>query len=521
MTTSKGPIWTAPFLTPGYRFAVRRWWDEDPGLPITLGPCSNGEYDPVPASPVVRETIRRAREDCERNARRVGMSRRQFLLSVCGAATTLLALSACSDEQMRATQGRKPGGTFTIPPTASTDPDAARAVLAGNEFVFDVQGHFLEYRDVAGTAQGRDFWTGFPERGCGESDPRLCFSIDRFMEEVFLRSDTSMVVLSGLPIAPAGSPQSAELMDETRRIADALCRDHRVLLQAQALPNVGDPNAALDAMSEAKAKYPIVAWKVFTNFPDLYDGSGNAWRLDDGDPSLPQVGNRFIERAKQLGVRVITAHKGLSTTLGYTSAFASPADIGPAARAHPDVQFVAYHSGFEPNIVEGPYQQSTATLGVNRLITSMRDAGVGPNQNVYAELGTTWWSLFQQPDQAAHLLGKLLVHVGEDNVLWGTDSLFYGAPQDQLQAFRAFQITPEFQERFGYPALTDTIKRKVLGLNALRLHDVDPVTATCEFTRDELETIRRTIPTSNRSYGPTNQRELRDHIARERVAAGV
>ena len=231
-------------------------------------------------------------------------------MSVCGAATTLLALNACSDEATRATKGRKPGGTFDIPTTASTDPDAARKVLAGDEFVFDVQGHFLEYRVNPATSQGRDFWMGFPQRGCGESDQRVCFSINHFMEEVFLKSDTSMIVLSGLPIAPEGSPMSTPLMDEARRTAVALCRDQRVLMQAQALPNVGDLQAGLDAMAAAKATYPIVAWKVFTNFPDLYDGSGNAWRLDDGDPSLPQVGNAFIEQAVKLGVPIITAHKG-------------------------------------------------------------------------------------------------------------------------------------------------------------------------------------------------------------------
>ena len=368
------------------------------------------------------------------------MSRRSFLLSLCGAATTLLALNACSDEATRAAKGRKPGGRFDIPTTASTDPDAARAALAGNEFVFDVQGHFLEYRVNPATSQGSRLLDGVPATGCGEGDPRVCFSINHFMEEVFLKSDTSMIVLSGLPIAPEGSPASTALMDEARRVAEALCRDRRVLMQAQALPNVGDPHAGLDAMAAAKAKYPIVAWKVFTNFPDLYDGSGNAWRLDDGDPSLPQVGNAFIEQAVELGVPIITAHKGLSTTLGYTSPHASPADFGAAAHAHPDVSFVAYHSGFEPNVVEGPYDDAHANLGVNRLITSMHTSGIGPNENVYAELGTTWWSLMADPDQAAHLLGKLLKFVGQDNVLWGTDSLFYGAPQDQIQAFRAFQI---------------------------------------------------------------------------------
>jgi hypothetical protein len=79
---------------------------------------------------------------------------------LCGAATTLLALNACSDEATRATKRRKPGGTFEVPTTAAVDLDAARAALAGNEFVFDVQGHFLEYRDLPASREGQDFWTG-------------------------------------------------------------------------------------------------------------------------------------------------------------------------------------------------------------------------------------------------------------------------------------------------------------------------------------------------------------------------
>ncbi|MET0627892.1 MAG: amidohydrolase family protein [Acidimicrobiia bacterium] len=492
------------------------WRERDPGLPIKIGPCSNGEFDPRPLTWIERETIRRTRDLVDVHARRLGVSRRDFLVSVCGAATMLLALNGCADEATRATKGRKPGGTFAIPPTASTDPDAARGALAGPEFVFDVQGHFLEYRTEPSTRPARDFFMGFPQRDCGEADARACFSIDRFLQEVFANSDTSMIVLSGLPIAPEGSPQSAELMDEARRTADMVCGDARVLLQAQAIPNVGAAQATLDAMSAAVAEYPIKAWKVFTNYPDLYDGSGNAWRLDDGDPSLATVGSAFVEHALALGVPIITAHKGLSTTLGYTSRHSSPTDLGPAARAHPDARFVAYHSGYEADVAEGPYEDATRDLGVNRLISSMRDAGVGPNENVYAELGTTWWALLALPDEAAHVLGKLLVHVGEDNVLWGTDSVFYGSPQDQLQAFRAFQISPEFQEQFGYPALTDEIKRKVLGLNALRLHDVDPVSVPCAITRADREAAQTAGPTEFRVRGPRTMREQRAHVDAER-----
>ena len=164
-------------------------------------------------------------------------------------------------------------------------------------------------------------------------------------------------------------------------------------------------------------------------------------------------------------------HKGLSGG----SRYSSPMDIGPAARTHRDANFVVYHSGYESGTFEGPYTAATAEVGVNRLIASLERAGIGPNENVYAELGTTWWNVMRTPTQAAHVLGKLLKHVGEDNVVWGTDCLFYGSPQPQIQAFRAFRITEEFQERYGYPELTKELKAKVLGRNAARLYGIEPV----------------------------------------------
>src|SRR5947209_809217 len=134
------------------------WHDEDPGLPIKFGPCSNGEYDPEPRlTEVLRETIRRARDDCERNARRLGISRREFLLSICGAATTLLALDACTREASRArSPGLRPGGSFSIPPEAATETPAATHAIGGDEFIFDIQGHLLEY-DLNPVLNGRDF----------------------------------------------------------------------------------------------------------------------------------------------------------------------------------------------------------------------------------------------------------------------------------------------------------------------------------------------------------------------------
>ena len=80
--------------------------------------------------------------------------------------------------------------------------------------------------------------------------------------------------------------------------------------------------------------------------------------------------------------------------------------------------------------------------------------------------------------------------------------MFYGSPQPLIQALRAFEISSELQERYGYPALTKDIKEKILGRNAARLYRVDPITTRCAFTRRELERIRRELPGKNGSFGP-------------------
>ena len=136
---------------------------------------------------------------------------------------------------------------------------------------------------------------------------------------------------------------------------------------------------------------------------------------------------------------------------------------------------------------------------------ALERAGIGPNENVYAELGTTWWNLMRTPTQAAHVLGKLLATLGPDNVLWGTDTIWYGSPQSQIEAFRTFEITPELQEQFGYPALTPDVKAKILGLNAARLYGIDPTAKRQAIKADKLtllrEEYRQNPEPSNTQYG--------------------
>ena len=79
----------------------------------------------------------------------------------------------------------------------------------------------------------------------------------------------------------------------------------------------------------------------------------------------------------------------------------------------------------------------------------------------------------RDPDMAAHTIGKLVKHLGEGNVLYGSDCIWYGSPQDQIQAFRVFQISDKFQQRHGYPAMTPKLRAKIFGLNAAKVYGVD------------------------------------------------
>lgn len=448
--------------------------DADPGLPIKLAPCSNGEFAPVAPSPSLRRAVRLARATCDDAARRLGMSRRDFLRTSMASAATLLAVGACSGSD-----GEPSAGTFDLPPSSTTEPEVATSVLGGDGAVIDVQQHLLELGDT-----GSGFGGGFPQADCG--DGPACFDTEHWLDLVFARSDTTMAVLSAIPVLGDPDPLSAEVMDAARRAADELCGDGRVLVQGHAQPNVGRLDAALDAMREEAERYDLGAWKSYTHV-------GGAWRLDDA------VGEAFLALVEEIGPPIVCVHKGLG---------ANPADVGLAAAAHPDLTFVAYHSGHEVGVTEGPYTPGSPNGGVDRLLESVRTAGIRPGGNVIAELGSTWRNLMGDPDQAAHLLGKLITHLGAGNVLWGTDSIWYGSPQDQIEAFRAFEITADAQERFGYAPLTPEVKAGILAGNAARLYGIDLTAVPCDAASDA-QALRADPPTPDALLGPRTAAQAR------------
>ena len=258
----------------------------------------------------------------------------------------------------------------------------------------------------------------------------------------------------------------------------------------------------LEAMDELAEQWDICAFKTYTQ----YGPGGIGFWLSDED-----TGIAMIERARRLGVRNICVHKGLP--FGPRSIEHSRCDeIGVVAKRFPDMNFIIYHSGFVAGTPEREFAEGQNRAGIDTLIQSVLDNDIEKNSNVYAELGSTWRFLMRDPDNAAHSLGKLFKYIGEDNVLWGTDSIWYGSPQDQIQAFRTFQISDEFQEKFDYPAITPQLRRKVFGLNAavpynIRQDEIKSLTANDMIATEKLAYKEDPQP-HFLTFGPRNRREF-------------
>ena len=440
-------------------------------LPIKLDSTSNGEFMPIPLDATNRRANQLAQRSASENARRRGVDRRAFMVSACGAASTLLAFNAAN-----AASGRT-GGFFELEQVAAVDPGVALDRLGGREFVFDVQGHFVGQHGLGQTGLG---------------------GAKQFLKDIFLDSDTDMMVLSFIPSRREKELLTIQEADEVRRIIDEMEGTHRLLIHGRVNPN---QDGDLEGMDELAEKWGVSAWKCYTQWgPD-----GRGFFLHDEDTGL-----RMIEKARALGVKNICVHKGLPFgRRSYKHSLSS--DIGIVAKMFPDVNFLVYHSGFIARQSEGPYDPGRGE-GVDELIRSVEENEIPRNSNVYAELGSTWRYSMRDPDSAAHTIGKLVKYIGEKNVLYGSDCIWYGSPQDQIQAFRAFQISDKFQERYGYPKMTPELRARIFGLNATRPYGIDVDEVLKRARHDVIERRRteyRESPDPHfLTFGPKNRREF-------------
>lgn len=525
--------------------------------PIWLGNHSNGEYfhQQTPNEARMREEILKR---ADQQARYLGMDRREFLASSMGMVTSLAVINqmGCGDDGSPAKSD-----SSSSPSTSSTGPYLTPVeatceetdLLTGDEFIFDIQTHSFD------DGEWRETNAVYPTflrtiGGCRDrSDALDCMDQERYGRLMFAESDTTVAVITSWPAATCdaarelfgrsakacGLPLSNDGMRKLRDWVNERAASQRVVNQVQIMPNDNLP-LQIEIMQAAMEDpaWRAVSWKCYPAWrSDSYpspEGHARGYFLSD------PIGRKFIEAGLALKVPNFAVHKGLPIP-GFDVEHNYPSDIGVVAHDYPEANFIVYHSGIGSgnafSVLTSFNGSATETVpfdpadpmpkGSNALIKSLVDNGIGTGSNVYAELGSAWSNVMTNGVAAQHLIGKLLKYVGEDNVVWGTDCILSGSPQAQIEAFRAFSITPEFQDKFGYPALTPEIKRKIFGLNAAKVFRVDPQLRRCKVQTDSFAQLRQNLDsevggrrwTAQPPLGPMDRRSFFE-LARKQIAQG-
>jgi len=142
------------------------------------------------------------------------------------------------------------------------------------------------------------------------------------------------------------------------------------------------------------------------------------------------------------------------------------------------MNFVIYHSALRaflelPDKAWAEFEQTGRIQWATDLAEIPQKFGV---TNVYAEIGTSFAnSAVAHPKFCAALVGTLIKGMGVDHVMWGTDSIWYGSPQWQIEALRRLEIPEDMQKKYGFAPLGDAnsaTKQLIFGGNATKFYKI-------------------------------------------------
>jgi predicted TIM-barrel fold metal-dependent hydrolase len=471
--------------------------------PVPTQVVSNGEYNPPPQTERQREVEARIKDLADRIAPRLGLDRRRFLRTGCGMAAAFLAMNGVH------------GPLFEVSEAEAAEPDraAARAGALAGQFVFDDQLHFV--RDdfqAEGLLDLRRYaaqhWV--PEVFKGSAMTLQSFKFENFIKEVYLDSDTKIGLLSGAPFDDdSWLFLNNDQIARAREIVNRIAGTRRLLGHAVVTPR---REGWLEEVDRCIAEVRPDSWKLYTIGDPLNPATSRfPYRLDDEALMYP-----FYERAVRSGITTVCVHKGLmprdyETSVPNAWRFATVEDLPKAAKDWPGIRFVIYHAALrmflespDPELAE--FERTGQIRWVSDLAAIPARHGVS---NVYADLGTTFATCaVSSPRFAAAVLGTLVKGLGRDHVMWGTDAVWYGSPQWQIEAFRRLEIPADMQERHGFAPLgpaDGAVKSAILGLNAARMYGINlraeaPAIGQDRFALARAATLHEPLR-SNLAYG--------------------
>jgi uncharacterized protein len=544
--------------------------------PVPTRMISNGEYMPFPQTEKQKHVEFRVKELADSAAKKLGITRRQFLESTGGLAASFLAMNevfgktffTVSQDEMfeRAAyaENAPPNNLFVfddqthIVRSSTNSPQGLRALAQGPGSVSTGAGFTANPNNgrggnPAGVDELGNAWTPWNPAQLGPDFPPNPgppttvlgeFHLGQYINRMYLESQTSVSIISNANIAlftppGGGTPGPANNIHDSL-VSEILtgwqtgqCRDYinqlagttRALAHGQIYPGPG--NLADPLFGD------YVQWQIENMQPDSWKGYNVAfaasafpgatfarWRLDDeliAYPTYEVIARNKDQLKKHPGFFNICIHKGLSANGTQPGGpnnlpdFGNPDDLVKVATDWPQFNWIMYHSCIRPSFwvlqafqdienlagsmsptlltdSEGHsvpnirWSTEFAQIAAGKYVAGAEPTSMSPSSfrrlpNLYAELGTTMASMIVTfPTVWAHLIGQLLYYMGPNNIVFGSDSLWYGGPQWQIEALWRSTIPDDIRDRWGYPQLTEGAKRQILGHNSAQLYGLPPAT---------------------------------------------
>jgi hypothetical protein len=455
--------------------------------PIPVQFVSSDEYMPNPQTAQQKEFEQRIKETGSALAKKHGMSRRKFFKSAGGMAAAFAAMNEVH------AKGGQP--IYHLEKNEHKDLEVAQARADGlkGQFVMDMHTHFLRegtpirafvaQREAVGKAGWNPTLVGKPQ-----TIDDLMFP--NYVKEIFLDSDTKVACISGsYSVDEKFSFLTNQMKFDAREKLNKESGTRRMFSHAIFTPG---HDGWLQKVEEENARLRPDSWKGYT----IGDNTNKhlskwPWRLDDEKVMYPFY-EKLVKWSQQYpdrpGLKNVCFHKGLfppsvERQFPHLLGYCNVNDVGQAAKDWPQLNFVVYHSAYR--WVAGP--GGTASAAWDQLqregrVDWVSDLAVIPEKfgvkNVYADLGQIFaHSNMAEPRVAAYMLGIMIKGMGADHVVWGTDSLWTGSPQWQIEALRRMEIPEEIQKKYGLAPMGPAdgpVKTAILGGNNARLYGYTP-----------------------------------------------
>jgi predicted TIM-barrel fold metal-dependent hydrolase len=214
------------------------------------------------------------------------------------------------------------------------------------------------------------------------------------------------------------------------------------------------------------------------------------------------------------GIRNVCVHKGLfspSVERQFPNLvrYADVRDVGKAAKDWPQLNFIIYHAAYrlgDPASSLAEFERSGRLEWVSDLAEIPQKYGV---RNVYGDLGQIFaQTVVAQPRVAAAIMGILIKGLGATHVVWGSDALWTGSPQWQIEGLRRLEIPEDMQKKYGFAPLgaaDGPVKSAIFADNNARLYNLSGERRG-ELLKDKLEMrkaeyLREGPARSNLRYG--------------------